>query len=462
MQQARFESSSPEGHSRRRRVPASQPAMPGAIPNPSQTLPSIRHLHPFLTQPSDDPSSYSYPPPGGSGYSQSTGGMDGIMNPPAQLPPPQQQQREPEYYGGVESEAEEDLGPPKKKRRRQALSCTECKRRKIKCDRNQPCAPCSRRGEQAKCQWHIVEPVEKYVTRAEYDELKAKFDQLWMIVHRMLPQQPAATSTTMPYYTSLAGAPVEAVQQQQSYQTNVPVYSSIMAPPPSYPSHIESTSPSMHPVQRYSARPEESQSPRHHASGSGSGASPVVATLQPATSQSRSSMSTSSGSGRPVGGGGGTGISVSDHKAPASSGGGGATAGPSSSNAGARRSPLARTSITGPPGSSYDPTSSSSSQPKNFRAQTLILGERLRDTMAPNSSSSSHREGPASLIITTPAPRRASRTTARRVSRRPLPRDRRSQTCIWMGLEGRLSLPTRLPQARPPSRLSRMAQVGDA
>ncbi|GJE87033.1 hypothetical protein PsYK624_031160 [Phanerochaete sordida] len=29
-----------------------------------------------------------------------------------------------------------DSGPPKKKRRRQALSCTECKRRKIKCDRS--------------------------------------------------------------------------------------------------------------------------------------------------------------------------------------------------------------------------------------------------------------------------------------------------------------------------------------
>jgi Fungal Zn(2)-Cys(6) binuclear cluster domain len=49
--------------------------------------------------------------------------------------------------------------PPKKKRRRQALSCTECKRRKIKCDRVQPCAPCKKRGEGDKCQWHILEPV---------------------------------------------------------------------------------------------------------------------------------------------------------------------------------------------------------------------------------------------------------------------------------------------------------------
>jgi len=49
--------------------------------------------------------------------------------------------------------------PPKKKRRRQALSCTECKRRKIRCDRVQPCAPCQKRGEGDKCRWHILEPV---------------------------------------------------------------------------------------------------------------------------------------------------------------------------------------------------------------------------------------------------------------------------------------------------------------
>lgn len=78
-------------------------------------------------------------------------------------------------------------GPPKKKRRRQALSCTECKRRKIKCDRQQPCAPCTRRGEQSKCQWHVVEPAEKYVTRTEYDELKARFEQLETLVHRLVP-----------------------------------------------------------------------------------------------------------------------------------------------------------------------------------------------------------------------------------------------------------------------------------
>ena len=107
--------------------------------------------------------------------------------------------------------------PPKKKRRRQALSCTECKRRKIRCDRVQPCAPCKKRGEGDKCRWHILEPVcvnlillsvikppisilassssvpetsmlvltrlvciyrDKFVTRKEYDEIKDSLTRL--------------------------------------------------------------------------------------------------------------------------------------------------------------------------------------------------------------------------------------------------------------------------------------------
>ncbi|KAJ6584231.1 hypothetical protein B0H10DRAFT_870966 [Mycena sp. CBHHK59/15] len=77
-----------------------------------------------------------------------------------------------------------DGQPPKKRRFRQPLSCTECKRRKIRCDRNQPCTPCVRRGDQAKCQWYVIEPAtEKYVFRAEHDALRARVDALDALVH---------------------------------------------------------------------------------------------------------------------------------------------------------------------------------------------------------------------------------------------------------------------------------------
>ncbi|KAF9029618.1 hypothetical protein BDZ89DRAFT_1159722 [Hymenopellis radicata] len=105
-----------------------------------------------------------------------------------------------------DEEEEEEEEPPKKKRRRQALSCTECKRRKIRCDRNQPCAPCTRRGEQSKCVWSPAEPAEKYVTRQEYDELRERVTQLEALVQRLsggtaasAPSTSTAGPSTLPY-----------------------------------------------------------------------------------------------------------------------------------------------------------------------------------------------------------------------------------------------------------------------
>ncbi|KAG7443528.1 uncharacterized protein BT62DRAFT_935135 [Guyanagaster necrorhizus] len=101
------------------------------------------------------------------------------------------------YLPSSAGEGEGESGgdePKKKKRRRQALSCTECKRRKIRCDRNQPCAPCVRRGEQSKCLWNVVEPAEKYATRAEYDELKARVEHLEALVERLTQSQAQSQS----------------------------------------------------------------------------------------------------------------------------------------------------------------------------------------------------------------------------------------------------------------------------
>ncbi|KAG9033861.1 hypothetical protein FRB95_014183 [Tulasnella sp. JGI-2019a] len=102
--------------------------------------------------------------------------------------------------GGADVGQSAEGGQPKKKRRRQALSCTECKRRKIKCDRANPCGPCGRRGEADKCQWSTQEPLsdpdpnlsslssEKFVTRAEHDLLQAKVMQLETIVATLAPR----------------------------------------------------------------------------------------------------------------------------------------------------------------------------------------------------------------------------------------------------------------------------------
>ncbi|KAJ4486376.1 hypothetical protein J3R30DRAFT_3446241 [Lentinula aciculospora] len=167
-------------------------------------LPSIRHLHPYL------------PPSGGMSQQSQLEGTSYSHTHPTHAT----SRFESDTFGHVVDSENEDAdpqGPPKKKRRRQALSCTECKRRKIKCDRNQPCAPCTRRGEQAKCQWHVVEPVEKYVSRAEYDELKMRFEHLENTVHRLVAMNPGAIRS--------AGAPLAspAVAGTAQHVTGIPV-----------------------------------------------------------------------------------------------------------------------------------------------------------------------------------------------------------------------------------------------
>lgn len=186
--------------------PQTRPIAPYQQPS----LPSIRQLHPYLPPsgmaqhlPPSDPSTYTYPLP--SPYSGPSGSSE-IQQPPSQHA----------LYGRsemIDSEPEgemEQQGPAKKKRRRQALSCNECKRRKIKCDRAQPCGPCTRRGEQSKCQWRTLEPVDKYVTRteyeelknrskAEYDELKSRLDHLESVVARLFP--PPGGPANVPMYS---------------------------------------------------------------------------------------------------------------------------------------------------------------------------------------------------------------------------------------------------------------------
>ncbi|EIN09384.1 hypothetical protein PUNSTDRAFT_142965 [Punctularia strigosozonata HHB-11173 SS5] len=135
------------------------------------SLPSIRQLHPYLP-PAPGLQRLSLEP---AGYSYSSTGMPDVGSATNQAPGPSSVPS-PRSEGGDPSIDPQEQ--PKKRRRRQALSCTECKRRKIKCDRAQPCAPCSRRNEQDKCHWASIEPAEKYVTRTEYEDLRAQHQEL--------------------------------------------------------------------------------------------------------------------------------------------------------------------------------------------------------------------------------------------------------------------------------------------
>ncbi|KAJ6609323.1 hypothetical protein B0H10DRAFT_2438618 [Mycena sp. CBHHK59/15] len=164
-----------------------QTARPGPHPpdHNHPLLPSIRQLHPYLPPMAPTPPPPPPPPP----------------DPPAHAPPSDDDQDSPQADGQ----------PPRKRRRRQPLSCTECKRRKIRCDRNQPCAPCVRRGDQSKCQWHAIEPAtEKYVPLAEHDALRVRVEALEALVHRpQVPSPPAlALSQAHPLPPTFSHPPI--------------------------------------------------------------------------------------------------------------------------------------------------------------------------------------------------------------------------------------------------------------
>ncbi|KAJ7115021.1 hypothetical protein C8R44DRAFT_881059 [Mycena epipterygia] len=126
-------------------------------PGTGPQLPSIHTLHPYLPPPL---ASAQYPPPSSN---------------PSNAPPassyagsdPEERDAEPE---------EDPEEPPKKKRRRQALSCTECKRRKIRS--------------------------EKYVPRAEHDALLARVVALETYLQRIPPPVLGALPAFSPSYRS--------------------------------------------------------------------------------------------------------------------------------------------------------------------------------------------------------------------------------------------------------------------
>ncbi|KAF8550981.1 hypothetical protein OG21DRAFT_1513339 [Imleria badia] len=315
------------------------------------SLPSIRQLHPYLppsgaTQPNlpaQDSPTYGYAPLGG--YAGPSGSTDPHSS---QSMPPQSGMYPRSEVLDSEPEGEtEQPGPAKKKRRRQALSCNECKRRKIKCDRAQPCGPCTRRGEQSKCQWRTLEPVDKYVTRqeydelkarsrAEYDELKTRLDHLETMVSRIFSAPHGAVN--VPLYSmspDMSGAPQsENIAYHTGHVSTGPVLYSPPVPPSS------------------SYQAEHVPKPPHYPSNSPhlviSGALPTSTPIQP-----------------PGGGGGGGGgpshvrrTSASEAKSPSA----------------VRQSPLSLASITSP----YN----TDAQSKNCHAQTLKLpGERLRPAL---------------------------------------------------------------------------------
>ncbi|GAA5873325.1 hypothetical protein JCM16303_001092 [Sporobolomyces ruberrimus] len=103
---------------------------------------------------------------------------------------PREDKRRRESVGGDPDDDEngsqygngEDSKPNKKKHKgRAVLSCGECKRRKVKCDRKIPCATCIARGQADKCAWDdpLARPEgQPFALASQYDDVLARLDRI--------------------------------------------------------------------------------------------------------------------------------------------------------------------------------------------------------------------------------------------------------------------------------------------
>ncbi|KIJ55854.1 hypothetical protein M422DRAFT_41710 [Sphaerobolus stellatus SS14] len=166
--------------------------------------------------------------------------------------------------GTVAGAAEGEERPKKRRRTRIALSCAECKRRKIKCDRLQPCTPCTRRGDQTNCKWTVNEnsvppPRDGAPSRAEFDALQNRLMHVERLLQSMVPNYQQA-----PQPQPQREAP--AAQQGNPYPT-LTTPDSARRGSVSYPPQDVHHAPPDPPPDRYAHHPPPPHHPAHGGHG---------------------------------------------------------------------------------------------------------------------------------------------------------------------------------------------------
>ena len=93
----------------------------------------------------------------------------------------------------------QQTSPPRVKRNRQALSCLDCRARKLKCDRQSPCATCLRKGHGETCIYIEVNNASlervnggrpQHAPKSKGIEAQHRLQKLESIVANLLQSQP--------------------------------------------------------------------------------------------------------------------------------------------------------------------------------------------------------------------------------------------------------------------------------
>ncbi|GAA5972560.1 hypothetical protein JCM11641_001900 [Rhodosporidiobolus odoratus] len=139
-----------------------------------------------------------------------------------------------------ESEDDDDGedGAEVKRKKRLPLSCGECQRRKIKCDRKIPCSACVRRKRTDFCSFDDDDPVTPYALNSEVRSLSRRLTHLEGLFHQ---QPPRIFSSPAVYTAPLTQHPSPAASLSASAHS----YASQPLPPPHpYSSHPSAQVPS--------------------------------------------------------------------------------------------------------------------------------------------------------------------------------------------------------------------------
>ncbi|GAA5875578.1 hypothetical protein JCM8547_007586 [Rhodosporidiobolus lusitaniae] len=131
---------------------------------------------------------------------------------------------------------EEGEGKKKKTRNRKPSSCAACRKRKLRCNRADPCDQCTAKGEAHLCDWEGAEPLYKVRTEADTQELKDQVARLESLVRYLTSQRrdddPVDSSVVFP---DEGASPHNSVVQFPSKHTKNRQYSGSQASQPPTP-----------------------------------------------------------------------------------------------------------------------------------------------------------------------------------------------------------------------------------
>ncbi|GAA5984284.1 hypothetical protein JCM11641_005902 [Rhodosporidiobolus odoratus] len=93
--------------------------------------------------------------------------------------------------GRSAGDEEDDDDEAPRKKGRLVLSCTECKRRKVKCDRKVPCSACIRRGAPESCLWDaegsIMPDIQPFALATQFSEVSGRLEEIEAFLQTLPP-----------------------------------------------------------------------------------------------------------------------------------------------------------------------------------------------------------------------------------------------------------------------------------